>query len=119
MILYMNMDIVVIIYLLKKYKVRKGEKMKNFVYVIKKETVRRYYGGCNVKGNIYRIKNNKPEFIAEFDYCTSSYKGEESEILTAIAEKTKQLTKKEKSFFQGLYYSWSDAIEANIKISRL
>lgn len=92
--------------------------MKNFIYTITDERGRRE-GGINTNGIIYRIKNNTPYKIADFHYCTAYYKGPESEILTAIASNTKELTKKEKSYFPDLYYYWSVAEKIGISITRV
>jgi hypothetical protein len=89
--------------------------MKTFIYTVTSE-VKRSMGGCYVKGIIYRIKNNFPCQIATYNYNTASCKGADSEILTTIAGNTKELTKKEKASFKGLYYSWMDSEYAGVKI---
>ena len=69
--------------------------MKSFIFTIKKSTVRRY-GGMNETAEIYRVKNNSPFYVGTASWCTASYKGKESEILSAIK---KELTRKEQIYF--------------------
>lgn len=66
--------------------------MKTFYY--KKDSQRRRtYGGLNVKVSIYGVKNREIVKIGSCEWCTSSYKGETSEIFNALVE-LKQIPKK-------------------------
>jgi len=92
--------------------------MKNYIYNLNYGNALRN-GGCYVTGSIYRIKKNVPCYICDFKYNTASCKGEESEILTAIANNSKELTKKEKTVFKNLYYSYRDGMEAGVILTRI
>ena len=67
--------------------------MKTFIYSIESSKISKTYGGANVTVKIYRIVNNTPSFVCRAKWCTRSYKGAESEVMSALVE-AKALPKK-------------------------
>ena len=58
--------------------------MKHFIGIKKSEKISRTYGGATVKCYIYEIIDNEPVYVGEVEWCTCSYKGEESCIMNAL-----------------------------------
>lgn len=58
--------------------------MKKQFYYLKVKQNRRYYGGLNVKSLLFRIHKGKLEKIGACNWCTASYRGEESEVFQAL-----------------------------------
>ena len=54
--------------------------MKQFIYTEKSVKINRTYGGAKIVLSIYRVKNNKPDWIGEKTYNTSSTMGAISEV---------------------------------------
>jgi len=67
---------------------------KTYIYNISNRKVNKTYGGVKETAKIYRLKNNKPIYIGEKTWNTSSYKGEDSEVYTELKNK-KEVSEKE------------------------
>lgn len=78
--------------------------MKTFIYTITETKVSRIYGGSTQTAKIYRVKNNKPEFLCYAKWCTRAYKGEKYEVQTTLADKgylpEKYTDKKHTSYYE-------------------
>jgi len=70
--------------------------MKTFIYTTKSKP--RRMGGSNVTAKVFRIKNNTPECITTLNWCTASFKGEESAIMNHLAEE-KDIPKKYSGYY--------------------
>lgn len=97
--------------------------MKRFYYKISKETISRMYGGANVTADVYKHTRNGMKHIGSLEWCTRSYKGEESEVFTFLIDK-KELPKKaynwsESKSSSGGYYNWTFKEDHNVSIERL
>lgn len=75
---------------------------KNYFYVVKDSKVSRTYGGATEKADIYAVKNNKPEYVTSTEWNTRGYKGQDSEVYTALAKEGK-VSKKEFKENSGYY----------------
>ena len=59
--------------------------MKRFYYSIEKERLSRMYGGADVSANVYRRdRAGNLVLCGKADWCTRSYKGEESEVMGVL-----------------------------------
>ena len=59
--------------------------MKRFYYSIEKERISRMYGGADVSANVYRRdRAGNLVLCGKADWCTRSYKGEESEVMGVL-----------------------------------
>ena len=67
--------------------------MKTFIYTTQ-TTKANYYGNCNRAFIVYRVKNNKPEQVAEFKECLSSYTGDVQAVKDVLLD-LKQISKRE------------------------
>ena len=54
--------------------------MKTFIYTDKVTSVSRTYGGSNHLCKIYKVVNNRPEYLGETTYCTRATMGAISEV---------------------------------------
>lgn len=88
--------------------------MRRFYYKVIRDNPARY-GGSNVTVEVLEHKPDGMKYLGETRWNTASYKGQESEVLDYL--------KKEgvvpKGMFPDGYYSWREAEEYNMKISRL
>jgi hypothetical protein len=98
----------------KRVKKFKFPEKKLFYYKIIKSNPR-YYGGRNETAEIFEHTPTGMRRVGETKWNTAGYKGEESEIGTALVEFGKL---KPEHLDRG-YYRWTDAEKMNYKIERL
>ena len=60
-------------------------KKRLFVFATEREVVSRTYGGSVVTVRIYEVVNVELRFICRAKWCTSSFKGAESEVMEALS----------------------------------
>lgn len=74
--------------------------MKRFIYVERKVTISRTYGGSNVVADAYRVQNNRLIYLCDARWCTRSYRGSVHEAMNAIIDNTKgQIAKKWRGYY--------------------
>jgi hypothetical protein len=72
-------------------------------------------GGENVLADVYRIKQNVPQYVGAVHWCTASMRGESSEVLRLLYE-GKEVTKKQ---FADGYYRRTRAEELGFQIEEV
>ena len=77
--------------------------MKKIFYYKKDKETRRYYGGKNVQVSIYQAKRGEIVKIGSCSWCTSSYRGETSEVFNALM----QLGAIPKKYYKSSVSDWS------------
>jgi len=94
--------------------------MKTFYY--KKDSQRRRtYGGLNVKVSLYGVKNREIIKLGSCEWCTASYRGDESEVFNALVRlgqiPKKWLKSSESPWSSGGYFIGD--VEKHYKIKEL
>ena len=65
----------------------------NFVYVEKKRTISRTYGGSNYTLAVYEIVKGELVHLGDVSACTRGHKGEDSEAWSVVIEKRPNVLK--------------------------